>query len=287
MAYRRSALPPGRQRDLARAFIGSISSGDLVEIDAPFGDLLSNGFGAVAVARLREPAGDIERPDYIVWTGEEASEPMPGYPVGWSPEGDMIAVLHPITPTRGISGWLEIVSWPGLQPIFEDESRTVISEVWFDPGGKHVAYASVAGDGRDAPLEYFIRAIDVASREVAGIPIDDHTDFRWNAASEIVALSGHNSIDTYTPTGEPIASDQVDRYWIIKASADGSTLVFYEGEEDVSVAVGRPGAIAEIALPDGELGNVTLSPDGDHLAIVVALPAPTGSSREQLYVLDV
>jgi hypothetical protein len=286
-AYRRSTLPEVRSLGMARAFLGSLSSGEVVELEAPFGDTLSNGLGAVALAGFREPVGDIEQLEYVVWSGDDISEPRPGYSVAWSLLGDMMAVLHPITRTRGIDGWLEVVSWPELEPVFEDESRTVIGEVWFDPAGEYVAFPTFTDEH---PIEYFIHVVDLASSEVVQIPIDGHTGFQWNAASEIVALSARNSIDRYFPAGELIASEPVEAFTIIKSSADGSTLVLYEGEETVTLAVGQVGALANFPLPDGVfVGDirVRLSPDGDHLAIVTQLEAQIGSSREQLYILEV
>ncbi len=285
-AYRHSTIPVPTTPGGAPGFLGSIASGELVEIEAPFGSALSNGHGAVALARLSEPSGGGgARPDYIIWNGgDKASEPNAGSPNVWSSTGEMLAVLHPVNRAHSSEGWVEVVSWPNLDSVFEDGSRTVANEAWFDPTGDHVAFTSVTGEGT-GPFEYFINVVDLTSLDTVRIPIDDHTDFRWNSSGEIVALSGHESIDTYSPGGELINSEAVERFWIIEASNDSSTLVFYEGEDDLTISIGTLGALVDVELPEGLLSGVELSPTGNRVAVLMANPQST-NDNQVLYLRD-
>jgi len=285
LAYRWSTKPYRGESNHAPAFVGSIRSGQLVEFEAPYGWTVSNGLGAVAIGRAREREDEIARTDYIVWTGgDDATESRSGYPIRWSIEGDMLALLHPVTPTRGIGGWLEVVSWPGLDTIFEDQSEPVIFRARFSPTSEHVAYFDFVGDA-PGPYNYFIYVVDLKSSETIRIAIDDHTDFRWNASGEIVALSAYGSIDTYSSAGDLIASEPVDPYVMIEASADGSTTLFSEGEEATAVSVGTVGSLVNIPLPEGTMPRLALSPNGDHVSVVLADPRQT-NDWQRLFVYD-
>jgi dipeptidyl aminopeptidase/acylaminoacyl peptidase len=276
-AYRDSTKPKVRKLGTASAFFGSLQSGDVDEREAPFGSALGNGRGAVALA------GDPEQPSFVVWSGEDVSQPRPGYPVAWSLAGDRIAVLHPSGSMRGVSGWLEVVSWPEMETVFEDQSRTVISDLWFDPAGQYVAFPTFSEE-RPTPLEHLINVVELSTGQLTKIPVNDHTGFRWNAKGEIVAQSALERVDVYTPTGQQVSSQPIDDYTGIRASADGSTLLLFaeDENEDVTMAVGQVGGLVPVALPEeGKVSSFSLSPDGDYLAIVI------GGSRQGLYVRDV
>ncbi len=278
LAYRHSTRPMPDQPAVASAFLSSVARDDVIELVAPFGSATSNGQGAVAIGRLRE-APRIERPDWIVWTANEfVSQPRPGFPVTWSALGDLVAVLHPITATRGIAGWLEIVSWPDLTTVFEDPERTVIDYALFDPQGHHVAFEKLSREG-ETQFAHSIVVIDLRKLSATDIPVGEHTTFRWGEDSTLIVLNAHASVETYSPTGERLAATPVDQFAIVETSSDGSTLMLYEGEEDEAVYVGpNADALEEILLPEGEEKGVTLSPDGERLAVVLADPSSGGTS---------
>jgi len=55
---------------------------------------------------------------FVIWDGQSAGSSHAGMPIAFSRDGKKLAVLHPSSgPGSSSSGWLEILSVPGLNSI--------------------------------------------------------------------------------------------------------------------------------------------------------------------------
>jgi hypothetical protein len=78
--------------------------------------LLGSGTGLVAIASK----GDWGQSQsmFVIWDGQSAGSSHAGMPIAFSRDGKKLAVLHPSSgPGSSSSGWLEILSVPGLNSI--------------------------------------------------------------------------------------------------------------------------------------------------------------------------
>jgi hypothetical protein len=250
------------------AMLASVDGDDPVPFDLPwgYGTALGSGHGAVAVARPRDNQWPDQRWDYRVWTRDGRSERRDGFPVRWSWDGTKLAVLHPFGRVRSPGGWLEVVSWPELQPIFADEPPYATGDAQFDPTSRLVAYPTSRGDGDE--LEVFMRVVSLETGEVLDLARDLYSSTFWTADSNFSIVAADLSATTYDRVGGVVSTWNAPAL-SLGASIDGSTVAFLETGSEARVYVMRDGETTDTAAPSGEDGKVLVSPDGRALVALI------------------
>lgn len=273
IAYQASAIPEARDEFAqVQAIIGNASDGETREATLPCCDPVGNGSGAVAVVRfLPEQERDVARPHYAIWSDGTLSEESPGFPFAWSPGGEMLAVLHPTEPTRGVEGWIEVISWPTLETIYSDDAARQVGGLTFDPSGEYIAfpYASRDAQGNDS-LE--LNIVTLGDGSIAEIPIAGlRLSYGWDAASNmLVSDIRGGTVGTYRPNGTLVDQDAVDGAMIIATSPDGTSILRFERDEfdiESGFEIHRNGQTLPLVLPDGSFEHADLAPDGRHLVV--------------------
>jgi dipeptidyl aminopeptidase/acylaminoacyl peptidase len=273
IAYQSSGIPEVRNEfALVQAILGNASDGRTQEVTFPCCEPVGNGNGAVAVVRfLPEQQRDVARPRYAIWSDGGLSEEREGYPFAWSPGGEMLAVLHPSEATRGVEGWIEVISWPTRETIYADEAARQVGGLTFDPSGNYLAfpYASRDADGNDS-LE--LNIVTLADGSVAAIPLAGlRLAYAWEAESNILVsdIDG-GTFSRYRPDGSVVDQRNSDAPTIISSSDDGSTVFSYERDEfdiESGFEIDRNGRTMPLELPDGSFEEADVAPDGRHIII--------------------
>jgi hypothetical protein len=138
-------------------YAGRIGSVQLTQLPGNFQRLVSGPSGAVALMQWWD--GTPETPThYVVLSGGAESDARDGYPVAWSRDGSLLAIIHPTgpPPPRGVgsqvTGWIEVVGSAGQSVVKASSANTWISsEMAFTPDGSRLAFQddTHAADGRD------------------------------------------------------------------------------------------------------------------------------------------
>ena len=265
---------------LGTALMGTLSSGQLDEADLPTDPALSNGHGALAIAGL----DDSGAAEFAVWADDELADWRPGQPIAWSPTGDRLALIHSRDEGPTAEGWLEVVDWPGLSTAWSSDPAVRVAEAFFDPSGQFIAYADFLERPRQPrqPPEFdlIVRIIDLVAGVSAAFMAVENGDFAWDAAGHIVVV-GFESLQAswYDRQGVVVATAAVIGPNVV-ASADGSTLLFYDAElDEPPMQVMRGGVLRLLDSPGTLAGPAPLvAPDGSGLLVVVRPPssAPQG-----------
>jgi hypothetical protein len=78
--------------------------------------LLGSGTGLVAIASKGDWGSS--QSTFVIWDGQSVGSSHAGMPIAFSRDGKKLTLLHPTSgPGGSSSGWLEIVSVPGLQTV--------------------------------------------------------------------------------------------------------------------------------------------------------------------------
>ena len=134
----------------AKGLLASVASAKVDAVDVPYGEALSSGHGAIAFVSSGCDLG-CDNWTYAVWTPEDrSSQRLPGEPIGWSPDGQRLFIIRPPSydgppvgaPGRAATvGWLEVVSWPGLQSVAQYKDITVNDDIHtIDPSGRYMTF---------------------------------------------------------------------------------------------------------------------------------------------------
>ena len=223
-------------------------------------DVMSSGHGALV------NFGSSFRPfRYRVWTPDAVTAIQDGYPVAWSPNGQNLAVLHVTKSGPGVSGWLEVVSWPDLGQVYADKTTTVSDQfeldVAFSPTSRHLAYLGDEG----------IVAVDLASGDRnAWSKTSPWGLFAWTADDNLVVADARTrKVATYEADGRQVDAIDVSADHVV-ASSDGSHLVAYVPSDipPPVLAVIAGGALRLIDLPGQLLDPPAFSPGGMYITAV-------------------
>lgn len=142
--------------DVRGRVIGTVPGNSSVG-GAAFGGatLLGSGTGYLAIA-TQGNWGLVES-SFVLWDGTRTGSPHAGVPIAFSRDGREIAVMHPSGPSGGTSGWLELVSSPGLATLASFTHTTVRvtasgdgpgyePDVQFSPDGQSLLVSGVLVD---------------------------------------------------------------------------------------------------------------------------------------------
>lgn len=265
---------------LATVLVGTTTSDGLTESELPVEPAISNGGGALAVTRFDE-AG---RAEFAVWENDAITDWRPGQPMHWSTAGDRLAVIHSSDSGPAAEGWLEVVEWPGLSTTWSSDPALRVADARFDPSGHFIAYAEYLEQPtqpRQPPaFDLIVRIVALATGDVGAFKALENGDFAWDAQGELIVVGFDSHQATwYDRRGTLIAQEGVVGPNVI-ASADGSSVLFYDAELDrPPVQVMRGGDLRVLGSPGTLAGpSPRLAPDGSGLLVVVRLPssAPQG-----------
>ena len=246
-----------------RSYLGTLEAGRLTLIQPTFpsGAPVSSGHGALAY----ETTGALDASaHFVVWTATGGTTtPRPGVPADWSHDGTKLAIWH-WTSGSGpqSSGWLEVVSWPGMRPLAALHADLGLPFALFDPSDR---YVFDAGHVLDLATGTVTTPIAVG---IPGLPA-------WNNAGQLVVPSlVDGSVTTYDIHGvrRSVVSDVGDS---ASASADGSLVViWFNSQQRPIVLLGRGGQ-QSIPVPGPvQPPDPTLSPDGSGLIVTCAVDGP-------------
>jgi hypothetical protein len=279
LAYQLSEYPTPAVGDpiaTAAALTIDAASGSSAPIDAPCCEARSNGHGAIAVSRaLPELTRNVPRYRYALWADGTLRAESDGYALGWSPAGDVLAIVSPFAPTRGASGWLELVSWPSLDELYAaPHDEMTGNPPRFAPSGAFVAYEAIS-----AANETTIEIVDLATRRAATIPEDNLFSWAWNGNGQLVVSAVDQPLlTTYAPDGSELGSATIAQGALVDSSAGGSTLVEYAlatepgdgGQVVSSMSYERNGVKVDVVAPSGSFNSLQMSPDGTAITVSMA-----------------
>lgn len=247
-----------------RNYLGTVDSSALTPIAPTFsGGVYANGRGALAY----ETSGPFDASArFVVWTlGGRTTSPVPGVPVAWSRDGTKLAIWHwtsgPSGPT--VSGWLEVLGWPGLRSLaaVRDRSASPLGhQTWFDPSGRYLAF--LCGG---------VCTLDLTTGTTTLVPGPSvSSDLNaWNQASQLVVPSltdGSASVYDVHGVRQAVYPNVGDS---ATASADGSTVALWFNSAPQPVALLRQGTLRRIDVPGPVQAPIPqLSPDGTGLVVV-------------------
>jgi len=264
------------------SLLGAVDSADLATLPVPFPEAaLSNNHGAVALPSIQE--GDPAATTFVVWTQTGASPAGSGLPEAWSADGTKLAVWHSTEPAgpHGIgsqeTGWIEVLSWPGLASLASVKEDSLISEpMSFDPSGRYLVVSKLG-------LEGYLVLDTVAGALVGPSGVTGFTP-AWNSASELLVPEVDGSVTTYSLLGKPpITTPGVANS--VVASVDGSTVVFYYTPSESArgpATLVRDGVSRTIPIPGRVHLPPIVSPDGSGIVIICLV----GNEQRALLLVD-
>ncbi len=249
------------------ALLGTVDSDTVTPLAMAYPNgPLSNGHGALAFTTGGTYVdGLLHNERELVWTPDGRTTTLPGKAVAWSRDGTKLAVWHFLTPGQGTggrpSGWLEVLSWPGLKSIasVHDKPTDTLGSA-FDPSGRYMAFLSGA-----------IYVLDLQTGQESLVDRVAPSDYyAWDASSHLIVPSDDGSVTVLDVHGTrlsvtPGLGDSV------ASSADGSTVAtFFIGVNDVRpMTVLRNGTQRTVEIPGRIYGGVpVLSADGGGLVVV-------------------
>ena len=265
LAYRSDAMPDNIDKFYeVPGILVDAGSGVATDLDLPCCAALGNGHGSLALTAAADPAS----PKYVVWSNGEESTARSGEPVAWSPKGDRVAVRHPAPGSRGGGGWMEVLSWPGLSPIFQSDKSRGTGTLKFDPSGNFGAFASSSDSASDPTTE--IDVVNLTNQSVASMSDTDRGTFAWTSAIQLVVCDGATQT-TYAIDGAIAdVKSGADDSWI-EGSADGSTLLTYTRDDTYNltgISYTRNGQVADLDLPPGQFDRAWIAPNGSDIVVV-------------------
>jgi hypothetical protein len=263
------------------AYLGRIGSTQLTALGT-YDWIVAGPSGAVALIQPWDWTTTLE-PQYVVVSADGGlSAPRSGYPVAWSRDGSMLAVVH-ITGPAGPSGvgsrpygWLEVVRSTGESVA---SARQVESDftgpVAFSPDGARVA---VFEGANLATKDQKIGVLETASGRLTTIPKSGA--FTWASNDELLFAYMALANDSASPTDRILAwsasSGQLADYGpgnLVGASGGGTVVTGFGGTPSLAWTTRSGGKTASgtLSLGDGPwmgIPDAAWSPDGSSLVLI-------------------
>ena len=246
-----------------KAWLADTAGSDAQRVDMPVGtySALENHHAAAAIDFVRGVRVGLVRQDFVVWSGGISSQPHDGYPSNWTLDGSKLAVIHKCT-EMGCQGYLEVVSWPGLQTIFEPDPPEQLGDFAFDPTGQYVAYAHL---DPSTDFGYVNRVVTLATGSYVDLRSIYGPGYYW--ANGYLNMDDGKSVHEFDTQGELVASTPAPGQ-IAESSADGSTVLFSNDEPATSLVVQRGDVLTPVELPTSDFYHPGwLSQDGSAIAL--------------------
>lgn len=283
----------------ANAFIASVSDAALTPVAVPvtswFGEsyasFVASGRGAVAFRTTNGSDESCEDREpcfrYRVWTPDGVSRERLGEPVAWSVDGSQLAVLRNDgrrdsgngAGPGGTTGWLEIVSWPALEPVLSRRDLETEATIRFSPDGSKLIAGSLG-------------VVDIATGRTWRLA-DFAWKSHWDATGNLVTTTDDGDVVVLDLDGSIVQSRAGLAHELV-STPDGRTQAGYRYDwhrapPDGIFSVFRDGAVDRFAIPDFPAGSdsgyhtVWLAPGGH--ALVVATGNMSGIADRYLFRL--
>ena len=264
--YSSSETRPGYDWTPDIAWVADTKGSDPQQLQMPHGTYSAgaNGHGAAAIDRLLGVRNGIERDDYYVWSNGVSSERRDGFAYNWSLDGSKLAVVHPFAPARGTLGWLEIVAWPGLTPVWKEDPPQQRASVDFDPTGQFLA---LPGDETlaDNSSRFFTSIVSLTNGQSVEVPATDRSSYFW--ANGYLNTIADGLLSSYNGAGNLITTRPTPGGFG-ESSADGSTVFYTDTYPATSAVVERGGDVETLDFPiSGYYKSGWLSNDGRGVAL--------------------
>jgi hypothetical protein len=233
--------------------LGTVDSTALTPITPRFpAGVVSSGHGALAY----ETSGNLDASArFAVWTPAGTTPVQSGIPVAWSNDGTKLAVWHWASGASGpgVTGWIEVLSWPGLRSLGAIHQPLGWTAATFDASGRYVlANGSV---------------LDLETGRTSLMPLP---------GSSVSPAPGPANAARFPAAAAALGEDQR-----AVVSADGSTVVIWTYPDAAPIVLIRDGLSRSIEVPGRvQPPSPELSPDG--ASLVVTCLAPDGSSEALL-----
>ncbi len=225
------------------AHVGELGKQDQTQIDGKYMFMTGAGQGRVALT--------LASGGYVVFGPEGLSQVRIGFPLAWSPEGNLIAVWGAtgVEIVKSSDGTI-VTSFPSV-PIYD---HTI---VYFSPDSKHLA------------IEYGdLRIADIATGKVRTIATEDIFDVAW-LTNESLLVQRIGSAHLSRVTTEGVETQDASGPIVMDghfATAPSNQAVAGVHGTTLELAIG-PGAPVVRSLP-GSTGIPLWSPDGTRLVVV-------------------
>ena len=271
------------------AWRGSVSSPDLAQTDIPWYHEqngtdaigLGNGHGAVAFRSgyANDQSCGGECPRFRIWSDGSTSDEMEGWPTAWSLDGSRLAVVRPSPQAStslgkhvlaaGInfdSGWLEVLSYPALQPIYANRDIDVADiDMAFSPSGRYLL----------AETDHY-EVLDFETQKVTQAPSDWPT--YWYGDDKLATLDGRDLI-AYSLDGAVADRWKDAGDGPLAASPDGRLLVTTDHFRTPKyVSVVRDDQMSSFKMPDlvglSDIDLVMPTPANGDRSIVLLTETP-------------
>jgi hypothetical protein len=252
----------------AQAVVVGLDGSQAIENIPYRGGPLTSGYGPVAIPHCDgEDAPTVPKCDFVVWSNGQLSETRPGYPFEWSrnEKTPTLAVLHPLEPTRGIEGWLEVLSWPDLGTVYEDQPHEQIGTAYFDPHGDFIAFEKSEPDAH-------VRIATTWGTKPFDFPESELGRWFWTQyAFNVIDNAG--VMRSWDGLGNLVAIRPAPAAFA-RSSDDGRTVLYWNDEVGngsalTHFAVAANDTTTDVTLPSAPVyfpGN--LAPDGSAIALV-------------------
>lgn len=229
----------------------------------------SNGDGVAAFSWARDNDWPDTHYNYFVWHDDAVTQAHDGYGQAWSDDGSKLALYHQFKDVREPNGWLSVVSWPDLKPLYVGGPPVAADDVAFDPSSSYIAFNTDTGDTpcsgtRPESAKPSDRIVDLDTGTMVDIPTDNTGCFYWTTDSEFAVLQADGSLLTYQPDGTLVSTAQ-DSFTACVESGDDSTDAFWSFG-DSSLRVVHDGHNSDYQAPD-DPWHVYLSTDGSQIVV--------------------
>jgi hypothetical protein len=267
-----------------QALSGSLDSPALTPAVATFAGIAAPGH---RVAAIVQPWSNPTRPQYVVWQSGTMRTPEPGIPLGWSPDGSLLAVLHVTQRAQGTggedTGWLQVLRSADLTPVASVQAPLIGDRgaPAFDASGGHLAWPWATAGAAGAAI------LDVATGRVTTLTVGGVASLAWQGTTLLVAEWQRGRIAPFDAAGSPLPGDlpyadhlSVSPSGVLATFDTGKGSVTLYGTNATTLAVCQQQVDAIAWAPDGSafLANCEQA-DGTE-AVLVQLAGLPGFAPE-------
>jgi hypothetical protein len=262
-----------------------VSNVRLFDLDGTVRERIDGPFGIVrlGLGRFAAPAAGTEgssRDDaYRVWDGE-LSDPRPGYPLQWSPDGTHLVVLHheDFHLGKGAAGHIDIVNHLGQRIVkLPDLLSLTSARLAFSPDNRYLAGCLVERGGSGGDLA--VGVVEVATGQLHQLG-GECGELWWTDEPALYSVNLADRPLLWTADGGVQDAGVGPDTWV-RPSAKGDLATWADGGDTLELHVSGG---TEAHVFDGVISGVEWRPDGSSLTVSWS---PADGSDPRLTVVSV